>query len=67
MLGKLSNLGQKLSREELQSINGSYDWVVTCSFSDGGNWQGSTTNGGAVLNMYAHCLSQGGSPSDNHK
>lgn len=36
-------------------------WTVTCTFSDGTSWEGTTSNWDVVLQMIEHCLN---SPDD---
>ena len=63
MLKNISSLGSVLNTLELQSIKGGRiqangGVTVTCTFSDGASWAGSTTTD--FQPMIAHCRANGG-------
>ena len=66
MIQEILNLNgvQKLDKTQQNSVNGGRRSVVcfevTCSFSDGFNWQGSTNSESAVSSMETHCSNSGG-------
>ena len=59
MMKGVSNLGKKLSKEEMQSIVAGV--VITCVFADGSpGWSGETNNTAVAQKMIAHCAHSGG-------
>lgn len=68
----LKNFGKILNKKEQQSIKGSLSAIgktsfsVTCSFSDGTDWMGTSNDGHTVLMLGQTCLSQGGTPVTNY-
>ncbi len=69
MLKKISNLGLILSKNELKKIEGGKSSIgthvmVTCTFSDGLNWEGNASSTGPTgLEMTQHCYDSGGDAS----
>jgi hypothetical protein len=68
MIQKILNLNgvQKLSKTQQNTVKGGRImggvtcFEVTCTFSDGFSWLGSTNSESAVSSMESHCSSSGG-------
>ena len=60
MLKKISKISKVLSKTEMSQIKAGISVSVTCTFSNGESWMGSTTSTIVGGDMTSYCRSQGG-------